>query len=286
MNKFDCLHEKVYDFFMEKKTRDEYRREQFKTKYNFKPYDKTNPNEGTIRVNGKTYDIDMGKSKLIEDSYGDKVERETQSETDTGKIWLDNNFFKLKNNKRRDGVLNHELGHLKMHSIDPYADHTDKNFITMTQYGNDRRDAFRYEVKKRKLEKVTKQDRDSINKQLDYLDSFEDYPKIAKNNSKNNKISKERDKVVNHIRKYENPKHRHLNTTEFEADRYAANKTSSKDFKKALRETSKHTFNNYKKENKLSKEEILRRRKKDELDNKVRNTVLKDKILKDSKIYK
>ena len=75
---------------------------------------------------------------------------------------------------------------------------------------------------------------------------------------------KEKEEFLRVIKKQDKPGH--TNTQEFEADRYAANKTSNRDIKRAVRENYKHAKKDqekiYKKEfNKLASEDMKQRNK-------------------------
>ena len=78
--------------------------------------------KGTIEINGTKYIVDRDvNSKTMTYSDGDKDVRHVMATYSTSlknservpTIYLDKNFEKLKNNKRRDAVLNHEIGHYK-----------------------------------------------------------------------------------------------------------------------------------------------------------------------------
>ena len=96
------------EVFTEKKTQEEYAREHFKKKYKYDPKD------STIEVDGKRIKVNMDKNNKnrMSTAFYDKNENSNY-------INLPSDFFKLKNPKRRDAVLMHEIGHLKMHN--PYG---------------------------------------------------------------------------------------------------------------------------------------------------------------------
>lgn len=174
-----------------------------------------------------------------------KVPRSTASFLD-GSISVDRDFFKVKNQKRRDTILQHEIGHSRMKD-DSFTQ--DGKFMT-----SERHDLTKYATKK--------------------------YAKGG-----------------------------HSNSDEFEADRYAANRTSEKDLKAGIRDIRKyHTskkgidreINKTRKQyisaglhhmapvksNEKRKEMKKVTNKLDDIDYNSRSKALKDKELRESKIYK
>lgn len=134
--KLDYLIEK-YNLMLEKKTREEYAVDKFKKRYNFKP-NKPGSKIGTITVNGKEYDIDIDHRKSVLNRDNTLEPRSTSISSKSGEIALDDTFFKnIKNQKRRDAILNHEIGHVRLHSsksdikLSP-ADHAKSAVATMT----------------------------------------------------------------------------------------------------------------------------------------------------------
>lgn len=114
-SKLDSLIER-YQIIMEKKTREEYAVDKFKKRYNFKP-DKPGSKSGTITVDGNEYDIDIDHRKSLLNRDNRVEPRSTSTSLKSGKIALDDTFFKnIKNQKRRDAILNHEIGHVRLHS--------------------------------------------------------------------------------------------------------------------------------------------------------------------------
>ena len=55
---------------------------------------------------------------------------------DSTYVWrkVDEDFFKLKNTKRMDATLQHEIGHSKMHSMNPKSSHIDTSMISSEQF--------------------------------------------------------------------------------------------------------------------------------------------------------
>ena len=124
--KLDYLVEK-YNLMLEKKTREEYAVDKFKKRYKFEP-DEPGSKTGTITVNGEKHRVDIDHNKYlmgketIDPVTGKGVEyaqipRYTSTDLTSGKITLGKEYFsRVKNQKRRDAVLNHEIGHKKLHS--------------------------------------------------------------------------------------------------------------------------------------------------------------------------
>ena len=134
----------VLSVFMEKKTREEYAREKFKKKHNFVP-DQTkggnDPNHGTFdRGDGTRRRVDMGKSKSVPvssvDDPSEDIDMPRATMVELGKpknrepnYYLDRSFFKLKNGKRREAILQHEVGHDKFHNTN-YTDSSESKAST------------------------------------------------------------------------------------------------------------------------------------------------------------
>lgn len=192
-------------YFIEKRTKEEYALEKWKKKYNFIPTDRSKQS-GYITVNGEQYKVYLqGKYKALKDgkpiklddlignnNNGNSYYRNTDSQGaqivgddnhfEKDSILLGKDYFKLKNSKRRDGVLQHEIGHKKLgHTSNP----NDEAKQIINTPGR-----------------------------LELL------------NYANNKIFKRN-------------QNDHTNYQEIEADRYAANKVSSRDLKRGIRELSK-----------------------------------------------
>lgn len=109
--------------FTEKKTRNDYVRDRFKKKYKYDP--KTN----TIEVNGDRIKVDMDDSyvriikdpetgEIYDNDLRDGTSIEMHPNKDNDLLILDKKFFRLKNDKRREAILQHELGHRKLHRYD------------------------------------------------------------------------------------------------------------------------------------------------------------------------
>lgn len=113
----------IYDNILEEgacQTNKKRKLDKYLSKYNYKG----DKNEGTIEVDGKTYHIDRNTNSKKMIPHGEikyPVNRSTSGEIASidGKkhIHLDKNFEKLKNNKRRDAALQHEIGHVNLHHV-------------------------------------------------------------------------------------------------------------------------------------------------------------------------
>ena len=277
-------------YMIEKRTRDEYAREKFKKKYKFVP-DKPGSNKGTITINGEKRHIDMGKSKFIERD-DDLLDRVTSANVygKNGEIVVDKNFFKLKNAKRRDAVLQHEMGHTKLHSTrgdsataDPRSFSQKNRGIARRNLVNSLKEGYGYD-EHHKPDKATKE---LLGEVADVYVSKRDKRYAEK--SEKNPYRKKRDELLKQAGKYRVKSASHANEQEFEADRYAANKSGAKNVKRSAREyvrKDKKTTKKLKGFDKLSKEEIKKQNKTEEADLKARSKALKDKKLRDAELYK
>ena len=185
--------------------------------------------EGTITVDGEKIKVDRDtKSLTAKTSNGQVNPRVTgiDSTSSEPKIILGKEFEKLKN-KRKDAILNHEIGHIKYHN--PTSD------------------------------KITKKSRDII---IDSMakdtsitnhgdDSFKDKVKQELNrtlqdNSKKPENYTDKDKIrhdnLDKLKKYEDGK-LHSNRTEYEADIYASQQKNGDQIKRGIRDINKHTKN-------------------------------------------
>lgn len=269
----------------EKKTREEYARRSFKKKYNYEP-SKEDPNIGTITDKaGKKYKVDMRKSSsmTVHDLDGGELEAGRQLSADLSdkdsKINIDDTFFKIKgsrNGERRDAILQHEIGHQNLHNINPDNSTVDKKNRTPEVHKsvikNSVKDATGIDISKDSF-MVDHGTRKDINDQAGAKKYFE-------KSTRDKAEKKERNTSLSAAKKFENHKN-HQNAAEFEADRYAANRTSEKALKRGLRDYSKKVVNaiddpDYKKAVRSSIEDETKQRTK----------ALKDDNLRKSKTYK
>ena len=268
----------------EKKTHEEYAKEKFKKKYNFVP-DNPDSSKGTIKVNGKKYDIDIN-SDTIESKTGDE----------NGTIGIDKRFFKLKGSnksERRDAALYHEIGHQRLHNSNPKSDTVDSKNRSQKFFRKETRNSIKnktgidinedpysaarevFKNSPRIASVVNRMPKDQA-KEFIYKKGFNE-DEYLKDSTKEDQDR--RDKDFEKAKKFENPKNPHMRAEEFEADRYAANRTSERAVKKSLANYNKIS----KKDSKLSKNiksDVAQE------DFNQRSKALKDKDLRDAKTYK
>jgi hypothetical protein len=220
-----------YVVLQEKKTREQYAREKFKKKYNFKP-DKPGSDTGTITKDGKTYKVDIGKSKKVKihDLTGEKTIADRRLQADIAdkdsSIILDDRYFKLKGSnhgKRRDAMLSHEIGHQNLHNVNSDNKTVDKKNRSHSVYASTLH--------------ATLKDSNNPYSEEDIKKSLK-AQNFDKDNLGSAEEQKRRDKALQAAKKYEKNKEHH-NAVEYEADRYAANHTSEKDVKRGIRNTYK-----------------------------------------------
>lgn len=286
-------------YMIEKRTRDEYAREKFKKKYKFVP-DKPGSNKGTITINGEKRHVDMGKSSMVNFGGQDTV-RQTAADINSknGDILLDKNYFKLKNQKRRDAVIQHEVGHTKLHSVRGDSNVADPRSFSPKNRGVARRNA--YNGGKENLESMgketlkmfgidpsSKSTRKMLNDNLDAAMGKSD--KKYNERSKKNPYRKEREELLKQAGKYRSKSSSHANEQEFEADRFAANRAGAKNLKAGVREYTNKTKKMYKNMKGLSndqkKQVVKNYNKVNAIDQKARSKALKDKKLRDAELYK
>lgn len=250
------LREEILDESIHGKTKADYAKRAFKEKYNYDPKDKT------ITVDGKKHRIiiegeheDANKPRGLNNTKPLATETGAYTANKHGGIYLDKNFWKLKNGQRREAALQHEIGHLKLHGINSKSKHLDRELVN-----------------------------DNNIKRTSYFGNTADIANIDRMNklvdkNKDNQRNKDRRDNIDKYKKYEVPK-THANTNEFEADRYAANKCGTKNAKKCVSEY-------YKKIDKKIDREIPKEYKKyfnirAQIDMKQRSKALKDKSIKGS----
>ena len=237
------MDESTEDLFEEKATRTEYAMRRFKERYKY------NPNDKTIVVNGTRYKVDIDIAKPIiylPDGAGGHAASPRQTcfaWTDEGQIILDKKFFQLKDDKRRAAVLQHEVGHGKLHNTTPGNKTADRSKISRTMIMDE------IAEQEEELKKYYKQIGFSDKENAKYVQMWKDgikpsidgYLKMSTASEVEDKI---RASARAAARKYV-PKHNpnldasHTNANEFEADRYAANKVGERYIKRGVRETMK-----------------------------------------------
>ena len=263
MNELDLYLENRFDgYYTEMKTREEYAIRKFKKKYDYDPKTKTikGPDGERIEV-----DIDIKNPKMkVKNIFGGDTDSDRKTSSDklskTPKINLDYRFFKYKNQKRRDAVLQHEIGHTKLHSlntsksnlktksagadiINEIIDDMGKNYVRNKAATED-------EVKKMKERGSLKIRKDQMTRKYEKdMDENKESSKLRnsayekfKKDEEDYKYFKPRKSNTDEQNKKENRRKPasmtdpHASVKEFEADRYAANKAGSSELKKALRE--------------------------------------------------
>lgn len=275
------------NYIMEMKSKEEYARRSFKKKYDFKP-DKPGSNTGTITVDGKKHRVDMEK-KSTANVGGEKIQRQTSKVLfgNDRKILLDKNYFKLKgshNNERRDAVLQHEIGHSRLHSIDADKDKRStkvfKNVITKNT-----KDATGMDLSK--INNYYGISGHNIRKYNYDATGIKDYAKDIDRSK-----AKAREDAYSKAKKYEKD-NKHANASEFEADRYAANRTSERAIKKGVNNMYRLSKQDKSIKSAIgsgNKDDIKEARKElnkgQAVDTKQRSKALKDKDLRGVKLYK
>ena len=238
----------------EMKTREEYARRSFKKKYNFEP-DKPGSDTGTITdKEGKKYRVDMEKSSTM-DVSGYEVPRQTAADLndEEGKINLDKNFFKLKGSnkgERRDAMLQHEIGHQKLHNMNPNN--------TMVEDKNRNMKVFKSTIKNMIKDQtdgivdISRKGSDDEKRTVHDVrkDIYDNYG--AKEYASSIRATKQernqREKDHSAAKKFERPGI-HMNAEEYEADRHAANRTSESATKKGIRDFYKNNYRDIKDKN-------------------------------------
>lgn len=168
------IENEIHYLYVEKKTREEYRMEKFKKKHDYNPKDKT------IKIDGKVYALDDDIHNPIisgRDQNGNIIRKNrvtaiNKAETPP-KLYLDDSFFKLKNNKRRLGISEHEIGHVKFNDLDTNQEYKSKNI------NSPKRDSA-----KRKLKSFENPDDDSHTKVSEFEADLYAISKVSKNDFK------------------------------------------------------------------------------------------------------
>lgn len=179
---------------------------------------------------------------IVRDANGNEQEVPRATASDlfdkNGKIYIDSKFFKIRSQSRRDAVLQHEIGHSKLHSANAESDKLDKEMMskevivnTLSSIIDQNIDAYGFS------DLYTASELKDLKKQAMYQleNNIKKYVnKIPNDTSGRQKLRAE---VREILKKYQHGGHTNVN--EFEADRYAANKTSKKDLKAGLRDASR-----------------------------------------------
>ena len=254
----DMFMEKHNDLFLEMKSKKEYRERSFKKKYNYDPKSKTIEVDGDkipVKFDQTKKDERTGKQERIGTavSYNKKTKELNYLNIDR------NDLYKSKNTKRRDAMIQHEIGHIKYQTSNGKYNPGHKNIekkrkeLTnyMSQLLNREQQLFlknmdKYQdLSESELDKIERKivrniEREAI-KHFGY--SIDDL------NEMKDDLDDERMNFLLKFRKYSRTHlASHANSREFEADRYAANKTSKSDLKKSLQEGNKHIREDIKKD--------------------------------------
>lgn len=173
----------------------------------------------TIKLSGKRYKVNPGFSSQVKISSLDGTPiysaRMTGADTtsDDPKIILDKNFFKIIGKKSKEAVVQHEVGHLKMHSRNPNSKVRDSAFASKNTFADMIKASLGAGYDKETTREIIKESLKDPNVR-----------KILK--SKSGEISdSERKKLRDIMKKYS--RGGHSNPSELEADRYGANRTSN-----------------------------------------------------------
>lgn len=194
-------------------------------RYNYKGDKKS----GIIEVDGKKYKIDRDiNNKLMYHTNSDiPVQRQTSadlvSDGSYPVIHIDKIFTDLKNNKRRDAVLNHEIGHAKLHQTN-----NPNNINTIRKYYGERLsdEDLDYDIKKEVMKSVYGKNKTHKPRTLD---------------------EQRRVQNIHHLNKYEKEDNPHAKIVEYEADAYARTHKNGDQLKRAIREMAKNGKKNSKK---------------------------------------
>lgn len=226
--------------------------DRFKKRYEY------DPSTSTIKVDGTRYkvDMDINNDYICVKVNGRniwKIRDTSVDPNDGGTIILDKDFFKLKNGRRRNATLQHEIGHARLHTTTiPDDDEDDKPIPDKTKLS---RGVLKYSALKsakniyddqikhgKSHEEANKTAQKEAKKILQNSNSKRYMAKQVEYASKDDINEREATfKRADHLARKlrgtrENP---HLNPLEIEADRYAANKSNEREVKRGLRENSK-----------------------------------------------
>ena len=227
--------ESYYDsYFTEKKTKEEYSMDKFKKKYKFIP-DKTkggnDPRRGTIEVDGRRYNVDMGKDKprvIDPEGKAHPVDKLIGFRDSDNTVQLPKYYFdRTKNQKRRHGTLMHEIGHSELHDINKdKINNSDINMIRRQIRSNMRQSPAK--ISEEQIEQITDLVIDKISARISNKPTIKSIDK-----------RREMLKIIDEICK-ENKANMHEDSSEYEADAYAlAHNTKPGDLKKSMSDTGR-----------------------------------------------
>ena len=246
----DCTQRDNLLTVLEMKTKAEYRKRSFKKRFKFRP-SKDDPNKGTITVDGETYRVDIGNSGKVtmRTIDGDDVTftRETGALYDGGDIVFDMNELSKLKTKQADAVTHHEIAHIKFQGVN-----TDSDWNVIDKDKSLSPKAVEELITSSLIDIIGQEPSRRLRNSREYKQIITDlrnrYMKKLKNNPNRDKVLQDlRNDAIRAYKKFE--KGGHTNWSEFEADRYAANKTSERDtiqgFKKSYKNFKKNEYKKY-----------------------------------------
>ena len=265
----DLFIEEHNDLFLEMKSKKEYRERAFKKKYDYDPKTKT------IEVNGKRVNVTFNAKNNKRDYLtGEKSPAGSYMTINThGRPTMNispDSLYKSKNNKRVDAIVQHEMGHGRLHQRKLDSSTLDRSMLPkqnrIVGYRTDKNDNT-VRIADRSAEEYREQYKDICLKEYkEYvkkktgknppithlpreLEKFaEMYEKRYGSASSNAEKIELREQFRNKVFKYVDKHVDHANIHEFEADRYAANKVGASEMNKALRGEYKQARKNTKEE--------------------------------------
>lgn len=266
MTEFDIyLESRINAYYTEMKTREEYAKQKFKKKYDYDPKTKTikGPDDERIKIDMDTKNPTMKVTNVSGKEVPEKRRTSSDALSEEPKINLDDRFFKLKNQKRRDAILQHEIGHTKLHSlnsskpelktkdagndiVDNIVDNLGKNLIKTNTASKEEVEKMKktgsLNIRKNQMLKKYEKDMDE-NKESSKLrkSAYDKFKKDEENYKyyKPRKLNSDEENKKENRRKPSSMTDVHTSAKEFEADRYSANKVGKSELKKALRESYK-----------------------------------------------
>ena len=237
----DCTQRDDLLTVLEMKTKAEYKKRSFKKRFKFHP-SKDDPNKGTVTVDGESYRVDIGNSGTVtlrtNDGENTEFTRMTGALFDGGDIIFDmNQLMKLKK-QQADAVTQHEIAHIKFHGVDTDSDAnvTNKDKSLSPKVIEEIITSILTEI-------IGHEPSRGLRNNSEYKQSLtalrNRYMQKLKNNPNRDKVLQDlRNDAIRVYKKFE--KGGHTNWKEFEADRYAANKTSERDLIQGVKQTYKN----------------------------------------------
>lgn len=220
------------DVFLEMKTREEYHKKRFEKRYNYQK-DKNDPDSGTITVDGETY-----KVKKRNPLTGD--DKNLYADPTNGDLIIGKNLYKLKNHKRENAVLQHEIGHLKLMAQSKKNEHLDRSMLNKNVIKHVTDGSVHEGERELITNGLPKEDRKELLKELELDRRRHAHEAMrAKRSVKEDKEkTAARERFLTQMKKHEGSTG-HLNRNEFEADQYSANRAGSAQLLRGVRELGK-----------------------------------------------